>query len=79
MREPSKDVDAVATKVIGAAIEVHKFLGPGYLESVYEEALCAELSLEGIAYRQQVAFSLDYKKHKIGKAGSTCWLETHWS
>ena len=43
--EPSEVVDRLAHSVIGAAIEVHRHLGPGYLESVYEEALAVELSL----------------------------------
>ena len=43
MNEPGKEIDALANAVIGAAIEVHRILGPGYLESVYEEALAVEL------------------------------------
>ena len=39
--------------VIGACIEVHRHLGPGLLESVYEECLCYELSAAGIAYQRQ--------------------------
>ena len=68
MREPSKELDALAFKVIGAAIEVHRKLGPGFLESVYEEALCVELSERGIAFEQQVEISIDYKGHAVGKA-----------
>lgn len=47
--------------VIGAAIEVHKALGPGLLESAYEECLCRELELRGIAYQRQVALPVTYK------------------
>ena len=60
-------VEEAATKVIGAAIEVHKILGPGYLESVYEEALAVELTLRGIFFSRQLTFALDYKGHKIGE------------
>ena len=48
-------------EIIGAAIEVHRLLGPGLLEVVYEEALCHELHLRGIAFKRQQSVSLDYK------------------
>jgi GxxExxY protein len=48
--------------IIGAAIEVHKELGPGLLESVYEECLCHELSLRGLAFRRQVEIPVHFKK-----------------
>ena len=47
--------------VIGAAMEVHKTLGPGFLESVYEEALAIELDLRNISYRRQYAIDILYK------------------
>ena len=43
--EPSEELDRLAHDVIGAAIEVHRLLGPRFLEEVYEEALCVELQL----------------------------------
>lgn len=48
-------------RVIGAAIEVHRSLGPGLLESAYEECLCHELHLQGIAFERQVALPVEYK------------------
>lgn len=51
----------VTAKIIGAAIEVHKTLGPGLLESVYEECLCHELHLRGVEYRRQVELPVRYK------------------
>lgn len=48
-REPSEDLDELAYRVIGAAIEVHRILGPGFLESVYENAMVVELGLRGMA------------------------------
>ena len=65
--EPSKDVDDLARKVIGAAIEVHRALGPGYLESIYEEALFHEFNLRGVPCERQVKVSLEYKGHHVGE------------
>jgi GxxExxY protein len=65
--EPSKEVDELANAVIGAAIEVHKHLGPGYLENVYEEALAVELGLRGIPYHRQYPVSVAYKGTAIGE------------
>jgi GxxExxY protein len=48
-------------KIIGAAIEVHKELGPGYLESVYEDALCYELEKMNIPFERQVELDVNYK------------------
>ena len=47
--------------IIGAAIEVHRALGPGLLESAYEECLCRELSLRGLAFERQLPLPLKYK------------------
>jgi len=57
--------DELTERIIGAAMEVHKALGPGLLESIYEEALCYELQLQGIAYERQVAADIIYKDHVI--------------
>ena len=66
-KEPSKDLDKLAYEVIGAAMEVHRTLGPGFLESVYEEALCFELAKRDIAFERQVEVSIKYKGHAVGK------------
>ena len=55
------EFDQITEAVIGAAIEVHRALGPGLLEAVYEECLCHELSLRGIPFRRQVALPVQYK------------------
>ena len=47
--------------VIGAAIEVHKALGPGLLESAYEECMCYELSQRGVPFQRQVSLPVGYK------------------
>lgn len=53
-------------KIIGAAIEVHKYLGgPGLLESIYEEALCEELILQGMHVQRQVPVDVIYKHKKV--------------
>lgn len=52
---------------IGAAIEVHRHLGPGLLESSYHACLCRELELRGIAYDSQVALPLQYKGIQLSK------------
>jgi GxxExxY protein len=57
--------DALTEKIIGAAIEVHRVLGPGLLESVYEEAMAVELHLRGIDCQRQVEVDVVYKGHVI--------------
>jgi len=52
-------------KIIGAAQEVYKELGPGYLESVYEDALCYELDLLTIEYQRQIELDVHYKNIKF--------------
>ena len=54
--------DPLSGKVIGAAIEVHRHLGPGLLESAYEECLCWELAQAGLAIQRQVALPVVYKQ-----------------
>ena len=53
--------DQLTEKVIGLAIEVHRQLGPGLLESAYEECLCLELKEAGLAFRRQVPLPIIYK------------------
>lgn len=53
--------DELTEAIIGAAIEVHRLLGCGLLESVYEAALCYELGLRGIVYKRQVPVNVIYK------------------
>ena len=58
-------INDITGQVIGAAIEVHKTLGPGLLESAYEECLCHELSLRKIHYKRQHHLPLQYKTIKL--------------
>ena len=67
MLEPSRELDAIANTVIGSALEVHRHLGPGFLESVYEEAVAAELDLRGIGFERQKSISVSYKDRSVGE------------
>jgi GxxExxY protein len=64
-REQILDVNKTTEAIIGAAIEVHRHLGPGLLESAYEECLCEELSLRGLTHTRQVALPVTYKGKKL--------------
>ena len=55
----------LTNEIIGSAIEVHQALGPGLLESAYEECLCHELNLRGIPFRRQVDLPVEYKGIKL--------------
>ena len=57
--------DSLTEQIIGAAIEVHRHLGPGLLESAYEACLCHELHLRGIAFQRQVPLPVEYKGVKL--------------
>lgn len=48
-------------RIIGCAIEVHKYLGPGFLEAVYEDALCYELKVQRMLFERQVYLDVRYK------------------
>ena len=56
----------ISKRIIGAAIEVHRILGPGLLESVYEDALCHELQLRDIRFLRQQNVPIPYKEIKLG-------------
>ncbi|MBT7952600.1 MAG: GxxExxY protein [Gammaproteobacteria bacterium] len=57
--------DKITENIIGAAIEVHKILGPGLLESIYEIALCYELELQNIEFKKQIDIDVVYKNRII--------------
>lgn len=61
------DVEELIRKVIGAAINVHRELGPGFLESVYEEALAVEFEGQGIQYEKQKLIPILYHGRKVGE------------
>jgi GxxExxY protein len=57
--------DTITEQIIGAAIEVHRTLGPGLLESIYEEALCIEFEHRQIPYQRQVELVMNYRGYQI--------------
>ena len=61
------DKDTTSYKVIGCAMEVHRPLGPGLLESVYEKALIHELKLKGLSVQSQLDVEVNYKGVNLGE------------
>ena len=57
--------DSLTEAIIGAAIEVHRVLGPGLLESIYHESLCLELGIRGIQFQSKAEIDVIYKGHTI--------------
>lgn len=66
-QEPSKRLDALCYAIIGAAMEVHKTLGPGLLEAVYQKCLAMELEARGLAFESEKELPLLYKGKETGK------------
>jgi GxxExxY protein len=66
-KEPPPEIDRLARIAIGCAIEAHRHLEPGYIEEVYEEALCEELRLQGIPFKRQHPISISYKGKPVGQ------------
>ena len=60
------NINELTQAIIGAAIEVHRAIGPGLLESAYEECLCKELTLQKISFERQRPLPLEYKGVKLG-------------
>ena len=59
------EFDELSNRVIGCALEVHRNLGPGLLESAYEQCLARELTLANIPFRKQTAMPVEYKGIKL--------------
>ena len=58
-------INELTQEIIGAAIEVHRALGPGLLESAYEECLCSELALRKVTFERQLPLPVDYKGTRL--------------
>ena len=65
--EPDPELDLLAHRVVDAAVEVHRHLGPGYLESVHGAALAVELRLRGIPFKVEHTFEIRYKGEVMGE------------
>ena len=65
-REPDEYLDQLARSVIGAAIEVHRHLGPGLQEPLYAPAVHIELSLRGIPFQSELLLPVSYKGRPLG-------------
>ncbi len=59
------NANEITEQIIGGAIEVHRVLGPGLLESAYEECLCHELKLRGLSFERQRPLPVEYKGIKL--------------
>jgi GxxExxY protein len=60
-----KNLNELTEAIIGSAMEVHRALGPGLLESTYEMCLCRELSIRGLGFERQVPIAVEYKGVKL--------------
>jgi GxxExxY protein len=69
------DDDAITEIIIGCAFEVHNKLGSGFLEKVYENALCIELRKKGLKVEQQSSIKVWYEGHVIGYYAADLWVE----
>jgi GxxExxY protein len=63
--EVVKSLNELTEAIIGSAMEVHRALGPGLLESTYEMCLCRELSIRGLRFQRQVPIAVEYKGVKL--------------
>src|SRR5262245_46210357 len=60
------ETDSLTERIIGCAIEVHRHLGPGLFEGIYESALCVEMELAGVRFDRQLAVPIVYKGRPVG-------------
>jgi GxxExxY protein len=62
-----QEINTLTEKIIGCAIRVHKQLGAGFLEAIYESALCVEFDVGGLRYQREVAVPIKYRGKVIGE------------
>ena len=73
--EPGPELNQLSHAVIGAAIAVHRALGPGFPESVYEEALCVELTEQRIRFERQPKVNVFYRDRLVGQGQMDIWVD----
>jgi GxxExxY protein len=66
MIKSKEEINKITEKIIGCAIEVHRSLGPGLLESIYEKALCIEFEQKSIKFEKQKIINVSYKTRYVG-------------
>jgi GxxExxY protein len=74
-QEPDESLDNLAHAFIGAGIEVHRQLGPGFPESVYEQAMCIELTARSIPFERQASVQVAYKGQQVGEGRIDLWID----
>ena len=67
MRELDAELNDLSGRVIAAAIQVHRKLGPGFLESVYEKAMCIEMTRAGLSFVSQKVVRIEYDGRQVGE------------
>jgi GxxExxY protein len=63
---PAHTINEISGAIIGACVEVHRYIGPGLLEAIYEDCLCEELRIRGMPYERQVLVPVTYKGLDLG-------------
>jgi len=66
--EPDAELNRITNNIMGAAIAVHRELGPGYMESTYENSLALEFRARGIQFERQAVIPVLYRGEKVGEA-----------
>ena len=70
------DIERAAEATIGCAIEVHRRLGPGFREALYQDAMAIELEEAGLTMEREVPVNISYRAGPYGPSGSTSWWST---